>query len=266
MQNRIQKRIYEILEVGESGDATSKGVDIFITALIILNVLAVIFETIDAVGLRYRSIFIGFEVFSVIIFTIEYILRIWSCTTENKFHNPLTGRIRFALKPIVLIDLIVILPFYLPLFAVLDLRTLRALRLFRLLRVLKIGRYSTSVKTIGRVITNKKEELLISLSVIVILLIVSSSIMYYVEREAQPDAFSSIPAAMWWGVATLTTVGYGDVYPITIVGKIIGTIISFLGIMMFALPTGIVGSGFIEEIQNKKTSIVCPHCEKDIDY
>ena len=119
---------------------------------------------------------------------------------------------------------------------------------------------------IGNVIRAKKEELLISVFVMVILLVFCSSLMYIIENEAQPEAFPSIPSAMWWGVTTLTTVSYGDVYPITILGKFLGAIIALLGIGMFALPTGILASGFAEEIQKKgKEMIICPHCGKKFE-
>ena len=174
------------------------------------------------------------------------------------------GRIRFALQPLQIIDLLAILPFYLP-FIGIDLRFLRAVQLFRLFRLLKMGRYSQSLTTLTNVIKSKKEELSITLFAGFILLIIASSLIYLVENEAQPEAFHSIPNSMWWGVVTLTTVGYGDVYPKTALGKIIGACIALLGIGLFALPAGIIASGFASEIQKKETEIkVCPHCGKKI--
>lgn len=199
-------------------------------------------------------------------FTIEYLLRLWSCTVDSRFRNPVLGRIRFALRPLLIIDLVAILPFYLPIIIPFDLRFLRALRLIRILRMLKMGRYSESLRLFASVLKSKKEELVIAVFVTFILLIVSSSLMYFVENEAQPENFSSIPDAMWWGVATMTTVGYGDVYPVTPVGRFLGAIIAILGIGMFALPAGILASGFVEEIQKRRTGhIRCPYCGKNID-
>jgi len=204
-------------------------------------------------------------VFSIAIFTIEYLLRLWTCTINNRFRDPLMGRIRFALTPLALVDLMAILPFYLPMLIPFDLRFIRAVRLFRLFRLFKIGRYSRSLRTIGNVLKSKKEDLFITVFTVFILLVVASSLMYFVENEAQPEAFSSIPTAMWWGVITLTTVGYGDIYPVTMAGKILGSIISILGIGIFALPTGILASGFAEEIQKRRAKrITCPYCGKDI--
>ena len=163
-----------------------------------------------------------------------------------------------------LVDLAAILPFYLPMVLMLDLRFVRAIRLMRLFRLFKMGRYSQSLKMIINVFRAKKPELMISLAVLSILLIFASSLMYYCEHEAQPDNFSSIPAAMWWGVSTLTTVGYGDIYPVTHIGRFMGAIISILGIGIFALPAGILASGMIDEMQKEKEPSVCPHCGKPL--
>jgi len=270
MSQKLKKRISEILEVATPGDQLSRIFDIFIITLISLNIIAVILETVESLSSKYMPFFRNFEIFSVVIFTIEYISRIWSCTVNAKFKNPVLGRIRFALTPLLIVDLLAILPFYLrmiiPMIIPFDLRFLRAFRLMRILRMFKIGRYSESLRMFGRVLKAKKEELLIAVFMILILLIISSSLMYFVENEAQPQTFSSIPDAMWWGVTTLTTVGYGDVYPVTPVGKFLGAIIAILGIGIFALPTGILASGFVEEIQKRRTKrIICPHCGKDIN-
>ncbi len=166
-----------------------------------------------------------------------------------------------------MIDLMAILPFYLPKLIPFDLRFLRAVRLFRIFRLLKLGRYSESVRLLGRVLNAKKEELGVTIFAVLILLVICSSLMYYAEHQAQPEAFSSIPAAMWWGIVTLTTVGYGDVYPITLPGKILGAIIAVLGIGLFALPAGILASGFADEMQKKRSqaSGICPYCGRKLD-
>lgn len=248
MSQKIKSRIFEILEIASTGDLLSRTFDIFIMTLISLNVLAVILETVKSLSFHYRLLFHTFEVFSVSVFTIEYVLRLWTCTANNRFKSPVKGRVRFGMTPLALVDLMAILPFYLPMVIALDLRFIRAVRLFRLFRLFKMGRYSESLKTLGNVLKEKKEELLITVFVVFILLVVASSLMYFVENEAQPEVFSSIPAAMWWGVATLTTVGYGDICPITPIGKLLGATIAIMGIGMFALPAGILGSGFVEEM------------------
>ncbi len=265
MSQRFKRRVFEIIEVASPGDQPSRIFDIFIMTLISLNVAAAILETVESISTQHARFFRNFEIFSVAIFTAEYLLRIWSCTVDARFMNPILGRIRFALTPLLIVDLVAILPFYIPMIIPFDLRFLRALRLIRILRMLKMGRYSESLKVFARVLKLKKEELVIAVFITLILLIISSSLMYFVENQAQPESFSSIPEAMWWGVATLTTVGYGDVYPVTPVGRFLGAIIAILGIGMFALPAGILASGFVEELQKKRTRPMrCPHCGKNI--
>jgi voltage-gated potassium channel len=204
--------------------------------------------------------------FSVGVFSLDYILRLWSCTEADKYRAPILGRVKFALSFLALVDLFSFLPFYLPILIPFDLRFLRAFRLFRFIRVLKIGRYSEAVRLFGRVLNKKRAELLTAVFAIFILLIISSSMLYFLEHEAQPDKFKNIPEAMWWGVVTLTTVGYGDIYPITGLGKILGSIISLMGIGLFALPAGILSAGFVEEIKTKSESgKKCPHCGATLD-
>lgn len=179
----------------------------------------------------------------------------------------MTGRIKYAFSLMAIVDLLAILPAFLPMIFPVDLRVLRFLRTFRLFRLFKMSRYVESLDKLDDVVRSRKEELLVTVVMIVMMLIFASSLMYLVENEAQPDKFPNIPSAMWWGVATLTTVGYGDVFPVTPLGKILGAFIAFLGIGMFALPTGILASGFAEEIARKKlvhSDCQCPHCGKDI--
>ena len=251
MYKRLKSRIHQILEDFHFKDTAAKIVNIFIISLIILNVIAVILETEESFKI-YSKYFKYFEIFSVIIFTIEYLLRVWSSTADKRYKRPFVGRLKFMLRGFLLIDLISILPFYLPVLLPFDLRFIRILRFFRILRVLKLGRYSEAIQSIARVIKSKSADLISVIIVIMVLLVVASGCMYYIEHDAQPEKFKSIMSAMWWSVVTLTTVGYGDVYPVTVPGKIFGAIIAFLGIGMFALPAAILASGFTEELQRKK--------------
>ncbi len=246
-----KRRIFETLEKGEGDDRLSKRFDIFIMSLILLNVAAVILETVESIHNSIPEVFYYFEIFSIVVFSIEYLGRLWTCTYFEKYQHPIWGRVRFFFSFAGLIDLLAILPFYLPLVFAMDGRVLRILRLFRILRIFKMGRYSTAFNLITRVISQRKEELLISLTIVLVVLVMASSMMYYIEHEVQPDNFSSIPATMWWGVATLTTVGYGDVYPITPLGKVLGAFISIMGVGIFALPAGIIAAGFESEIRKR---------------
>lgn len=258
----FKKRVYEILEKAKEGDKASRIFDIFISVLIISNVIAVIFGTVENIQNKIPFFLIRFEIVSVIIFSVEYILRVWTCTEDPKYRHWFLGRVKYIFSYLALVDLFAILPFYLPLIKGLDLRFIRILRIFRIFRLFKLGRYSKALLTVGEVLKERKEELSVTFTIVIVLLILSSSLMFYVEHNSQPDVFPSIPATFWWAVATLTTVGYGDVYPVTILGKILGGVIAILGIGMFALPTGILGAGFVERIKKtkKEKEVKCPNC------
>jgi voltage-gated potassium channel len=263
----VRRRVFDIIEESPHPSVWAPRFNIFMSVLIVLNISVVILESVAGLAALYNPVFVTIDVVSVLIFTIEYILRLWTCTLNPKFSSVVTGRARFALTPMSIIDLLAILPFYLPMFIPVDLRMLRALRLMRLVRILKIGRYSEAAKTFQRVIVNKKEEILLALFILLIVLVFSSSLMYTVEHDAQPDKFPDIPHAMWWGIVTLATVGYGDVYPITPLGQFFGGIVLIIGIGVFALPTGIFASGFIDVINERrqKMEYVCPYCGKRHD-
>jgi voltage-gated potassium channel len=240
---RWRRQVHDILEVGGDAHPAAHVVNAFIVILIFLNAIAFAAETVDHVAARYGAFLDAFNVFSVIVFTVEYLLRLWSSV-----EIPMLGRmprwrarLRFAMRPIMIIDLLAVLPFYLQPFFSVDLRALRVLRLFRLL---KLVRYSPALQTLGRVIADEYRALLGALLVILILLLLSSTLIYFLERDAQPDKFGSIPAAAWWALATLTTVGYGDVVPVTVLGKVVGGIVMLLGVGMIALPVAIIATGF----------------------
>ncbi len=264
----FKSRVADLMAPVARHDRVINTFDKLILALILLNVLAVVLETVKFLNANYGIWFFGFEIFSMVFFTTEYLLRLWACTTSEKYRDPVKGRIRYAITPMMLLDLLAILPFYLSTFFAVDLRFIRAFRLFRLLVVLKLVRYSRSLKLFIQVGKEKKEELLVTFSMIIFLLIFASCIIYFLENEVQPDAFSSIPASMWWGVATMTTVGYGDIYPITPLGKVFGGLIAILGLGMFGLPAAILATGFLEELQKGKDSNSpnqCPHCGETLE-
>ncbi len=237
--------------------------DYSLAALIVLNVIAVVLETEPALYTRYAPLFQSFETFSVTVFCIEYVLRLWSCTADPRYCHPIWGRLRFAFRPLTLVDLAAIVPSLLP-FVVTDLRFLRSLRLLRMVRVLKIGRYSDAMGLLAGVLRSRRAELVVMFFVLSIVLLCSAGAIYYAEHEAQPEAFSSILASMWWAVITLTTIGYGDVYPRTALGKVLGGLIAICGIGIVALPTAIIASGFSEELRRRREPRLCPHCGKEI--
>lgn len=268
-EKSFRLKVWELVESVPDKEEPKRihdAVDWFMMTLIALNVLAVILETVETINLEYSAYFFAFEVFSVICFTIEYLVRLWACTSQVKFARPFWGRIRFIFTPMAIIDLIAILPFYLT-FLHVDMRFVRTLRLFRLFRLFKLMRYSHSLTLFGNVLRNKKEELLITAAIMLVLIILTSSFIYFAEHEAQPDKFTDIPTSMWWAIVTLTTVGYGDVFPVTPLGKFFAGIIAVLGIGMFALPTGILGASFVEEIDRlkRRETCTCPHCGEVIE-
>lgn len=264
--SRVRKYVHQVLEVAEEKSGASWYFDITLTILILLNAIAIVLESVQSIHEPFKEWFHLFELVSIIFFSIEYVLRIWSCVEFEKFKNPVSGRIKFIFTPLAIIDILAIIPFYLVMFTI-DLRYIRILRVFRLFRLFKLTRYVKALNAIGKVFQEKKEQLVISMVMILFLLLIASCVMYYVENEAQPEVFTSIPETMWWGIATLTTVGYGDMYPVTGLGQLLGGIIAILGIGLFALPTGILAAGFSkvigadEEEQNKCT---CPNCGHEI--
>lgn len=262
---QFKYKVWQTIEFTDPNNIYGKFFNLSSLALVVLNIIAVILETVELLEKQYGIWFDWFEFFSVMAFSIEYVLRIWSCTCNENYNQPFFGRLRYMFKPLVLIDLISIVPFYLT-FITTDLRIIRIFRLFRIFRVLKLGRYLASLQLIGSVFKNKKEELIISLMLVLVLLLITASFVYIVEHDAQPDKFPDMFAAMWWTAITLTTIGYGDIYPITLLGKLLSVVIAILGIGMFALPTGILGMGFIEALQSKnKKTLICPHCHKEIE-
>jgi voltage-gated potassium channel len=267
MKRARREQVFNTLS-GQSTDRFGRALNVFFIALICLNVLAVILETDKAIHNPNRLVFYSFLLFSTIVFTVEYALRLWACTAEPRYRDPILGRVRYALTPLAIIDFITIIPFYLTFF-VQDQPVVRVLRLLIVLRIFKLSRYHASFDVLAIVLRKKRWELFATAIIGATLLVLASTLMYLVEGPAQPDKFGSIPDAMWWGTITLTTVGYGNVYPITALGKVLGGFIAFLGIGLFALPTGILGSGFYEEVQRRKRErqepLTCPHCGKEID-
>lgn len=273
---KLKRKIYETMEDGLSESLAAKIFEVFIVGMIICNVVAIIIGSgveNNPKMVNLNEALDGFEVFSVIVFSVEYLLRIWTADLKYPGFGKIKAISKFIFSPSGIIDLLAVMPFYVKIYVPnsLDGRILRAIRLLRLLRILKLTRFVDSFKLISNVIKNRKYELLITFFIAAMFVVIASCIMFELENEAQPDKFPNILSAFWWSIATLTTIGYGDVYPITALGKCMSTIISIIGIGLIALPTGIISSGFLEEYRNSKQKAadiekkvadedVCPHC------
>lgn len=263
----IKKRTFEIIQVAGEHDTASRVFDLSIIGLILINTALVILDTFSLpVGIKNASSVI--EDISVFVFTIEYFLRVW--TADLLFPELLQGRarLRYMRSFLALVDLVAILPFYIPFILPVDLRVIRIFRLVRLLRLFKMNRYSNALSSIGQVFKRKASQLLSSMFVISLLMVIASVLMYNVENPAQPDVFQNAFSGLWWAVATLTTVGYGDIFPITAIGKVLSAVIALLGIGLVAVPTGIISAGFMEQIDRDSTmdkKHFCPYCGKKLD-
>ena len=271
MTGSIAARLYWALE--GPGTARARAAHALIVSLILVNVALLVLETEEGVAAAHGALLDAFETFSVSVFAAEYAARLATCGADPRYGRGAAGRARFALTPMMLVDLAAILPFFLP-FLMIDVRFLRLLRLFRLFTVFKLARYSEPLKTLGDVFSSKAGDLAVAFLIFFIVLVFASSLMYHAEHAAQPEAFSSILASMWWGVVTLSTIGYGDTYPVTDAGKVIGAAVAVLGLAVYAIPTGILASAFIEELRRKRESGngggngggggTCPHCGGEI--
>ena len=267
---QIKQRVFTIINKAEDGDKASHLFDMLIMALICLSVVAIILQSFKNLATKYTSLFYAFEVFCVVAFTVEYLLRIW--TADLLYPEEKHPRLKYMLSFMAIVDLLAILPFYLP-FISADMRFIRMVRLLRmarLLRVFKLGRYIDALQIIVKVIKAQASELIISIVICFFVMLFSSIIMYTVENPVQPDQFPNIIASLWWAICTLTTVGYGDIYPVTALGRFFAAIISLVGIGIIAIPTGIIAAGFSAVInkenqkeaseEEKDPKQYCPYC------
>lgn len=263
---RIKKRIFEIIQPAENGDIISKAFDFALLLLIFLNVAMVIVSTFTLPA-RMARVLDTVEAVSAVIFTVEYILRVWTSDLLRPKISPAKARIRYVFSFMAIIDLLAVLPFYIPMIIPVDLRVLRMFRVIRLLRIIKVNRYTTALARVGAVLRRKASQLISSLFVVAVLMIIASILMYNAEHDAQPEVFKNAFSGLWWAIATLTTVGYGDIYPITIIGKVLSAVIALLGIGLVAVPTGIISAGFFEDVDegaDDEPPKYCPHCGKKL--
>ena len=249
MNNHSRKWIYQVLEQDSHG-LSSRFINIALMLLILANVICIVASSEESINTRFKDFFHYFEIFSLIIFTFEYLVRVWISIerSEESLAQPLKSRIRYLFTPMALIDLFAILPSFLLLLG----SDFLVLRVLRLVRVFKLSRYSRSMDLLITVTKQEAETIISAIFILIILIIISATGIYIVEGDVQPEAFGSIPRALWWATVTLTTVGYGDVVPITMLGRMLGIVIVITGIGMAALPAGIMASGFTSEISRRR--------------
>ncbi|WP_296282216.1 ion transporter [uncultured Acinetobacter sp.] len=249
---KLRQFVYNNLHNEDYETLFSRCINYFLILLIIGNVVAVLLESINPIYKAYHVYFNFFENFSIIVFTTEYILRFWSVVEKNPLESETKQRWKYITSGAAIIDLLAILPAYLNFFVHIDLRFLRVLRL---LRLLKLTRYFVSLQILLRVIEREKGSFQAVIFILLIMIVMSAAGIYVVESRAQPNVFSSIPASMWWAVVTLTTVGYGDVTPITPMGRFLGALITILGVGLAALPAGILANGLANELEQRKQQL-----------
>ena len=253
--NDLRYRIYQLLEKAEDGDRASRLVDIGLFILVSVNVLAVSLETVDSLQRAYADIFWWIEVVSVFLFTLEYGLRFWSvaASADERGMSSLKARLSYVFSPTGIIDLVAILPSLLPLlFGSIDLRWLRILRLARLF---KFSHYTSALEDLISSVRRERQSFVATIYLLFLALMISSTLIYVFEHELQPENFGSIPESMWWSFVTLTTVGYGDVVPITAAGRAIAALTALMGVCVVALLTGIVATGFSKQMAMKQSEL-----------
>lgn len=269
MEPPVKTQVYEIIESRILDHPLGRLIAGALVFLIILNVIAAVLETDVSMYQAYGSVFDLLAAFSVVVFTVEYVIRVWCCTENPLYRDPVRGRLKYMATPVALIDLACVLPFFLAPFLAATPGVVQFIRFLRIFWILKMNHYSRALKTFGRVFAAKRGEIFMGFFIMLVILILGSAMIYFAEHDAQPQKFSSVIASLWWGIETMATIGYGDMVPVTPLGKIIAAIVALAGVGLFALPAGIFASGFVEEIHRKKgespPAQVCPHCGKPID-
>ena len=263
-QKSVKKRIYDIIQIGNVGDLPSRLFDIFITVVILVSVTAAILSTYSELS-WYEGILDAIELVTVIIFTVEYVLRLWTADVMYPGKSGLMARLTFVFSITGIVDFLTFFPYYLPIVFPAGIVAFRVFRVIRIFRLFKINSRYDAFNVIIDVLKEKRKQIFSSVIMVLILMVASSLCMYSMEHEAQPDKFKNAFSGIWWSTSTLLTIGYGDIYPVTVGGKIMAIVISFLGVGMVAIPTGIISAGFVESY-TKINKIVFKEEEKPLHF
>lgn len=252
--NQVKLRVHTLLDEPDPHDPVAIIIQVIIAGAILINTGAIILFTVHSINVGFEFLLNPVISICISIFTIEYLLRLWSCTIARDMKGMVRDRIRYALHLYQIIDLVSIIPFLFPYVFPRHLTLLRTFRIVSIFKLARYSRYSKSLDQLKRVLLRKREVFVILIFFLIFVVLFSSTIMYVIEYPVQPDKFSSIPAAMWWSVMTVTTVGYGDMVPVTPLGKLIGSLFTVTGVLVLALPSAILATGFIEEREKEKSS------------
>ncbi|MGP0090145.1 MAG: cyclic nucleotide-gated ion channel [Xanthobacteraceae bacterium] len=246
----LRRRVYVLLEHGVVGDRRTSAVSRALVLLILINLIAVTLQSVPAIDADYGPLFFAIEIVSLVVFTVEYALRLWVASEHEPYaeHSPLRARWHYATSLPGLVDLVAVLPFWLAFVAPAD---LRVLLVFRVVRFLKLARYSPGVRSLLDALYEERRALGGCLIILLGATLLAASVMHMVERNVQPDKFGTIPDAMWWAIVTLGTIGYGDVVPVTALGRLVAAVTIVASLIMIALPVGIVATAFAEQIHRR---------------
>lgn len=260
--SNVRRQLYRLLEPSQHEDVRLHAVDVFVVTNIIVSLSSYILGTVPWIRASYNDSLVVVDHFTSLVFGVEYGLRVWTSIENPRYHGAFVGRLKYMRSGMAIIDLLAFAPFILEL---MDLRAARILRVLRLIRAFKAARYMKSMRLITDIVYERRFELTSSLTFMAFLLVVSSALMFEVENRVQPEQFSSIPATMWWGVASLTTMGYGDIYPISTLGKFLAGCIAVVGIGLFAIPTGILAAAFVEKLSISRQNSHSRHSSTPTD-
>ncbi|MDO5539250.1 MAG: ion transporter [Eubacteriales bacterium] len=247
-----RRRVCEIIEIGNDSDFISRGYDFLNTLCIIINLIVSVMYTFEGIRSRYGSILLTIEGITVLSFAVDYFLRIWTAKYTRQDMGEIKAILKYMFSFTGVVDILSFLPYYLPVFFPSGAVAFRMFRVIRIFRLFRINAYYDSLNVITEVIVGKSQQLLSSVFIILVLMLASSLCMYSLEHSAQPDVFTNAFSGIWWSVSTLLTIGYGDIYPITTMGKAFSIIITFLGVGMVAIPTGIISAGFVDQYTRVK--------------